>query len=376
MNMREKRMKREPIFTAMLLVFLTTGINARTQTPTPPPAPEAQLRSPAELDQMLGPIALYPDPLLAQILPAATLPSQIVLADRYVNGGGDPNLIDQQPWDPSVKALTRYPTILKWMDDNLAWTTAAGQAFLYQQPDVMASIQRLRAQAQALGNLQSTPQESVIVDNGMIDILPANPQFIYVPVYQPNVVYYQRAYGAPFISFGLGFAIGAWLNHDFDWHNHHLIVWGHNQPRPADWWSRRPGERPPVEESHAAVWHPSNRPAVGSRGLDRGWDSRPASSTLTVIGSQSRPPERRETPAPPSRQTASVAVQRPTATPRSRPASGALIGVESAHRTQQFSTRGQASRQAVTSRPAAPSTRSSAPAHSAAPSRSTSTGKR
>ena len=182
-NNPEKRMKRESIFTAMLLVFLSPGIIARAQMPAPPPAPEVQLRSGAELDQLLGPIALYPDPLMAQILPAATLPSEIVLADRYVNGGGDPNFIDQQPWDPSVKALARYPTILKWMDDNLAWTTALGQAFLYQQQDVMASIQRLRAQAQALGNLQTTPQENVIIDNGIIEIVPANPQVIYVPVY-------------------------------------------------------------------------------------------------------------------------------------------------------------------------------------------------
>ena len=83
------------------------------------------------------------------------------------------------------------------MDDNLAWTTALGQAFLYQQQDVMDSIQRLRAQAQALGNLQSTPQENVVVDDGTIEILPANPQVIYVPVYQPDVVYFQRPYGTP-----------------------------------------------------------------------------------------------------------------------------------------------------------------------------------
>ena len=79
-----------------------------------------------QLDQLLGPIALYPDPLIAQILPASTLPTQIVLADRYVSGGGDPNQIDQQPWDASVQALARYPNVLKWMDDNLNWTTEAG----------------------------------------------------------------------------------------------------------------------------------------------------------------------------------------------------------------------------------------------------------
>jgi len=138
-------MKRKYIFTGTLLVLLSSGMIARAQIPVPPPAPAGQPRSSAELDQMLGAIALYPDPLIAQILPAATLPPQIVLADRYVNGGGDLNLIDQQPWDASVKALARYPTVLKWMDDNLAWTTSVGQAFLYQAQDVMDSIQRLRA---------------------------------------------------------------------------------------------------------------------------------------------------------------------------------------------------------------------------------------
>jgi hypothetical protein len=133
-------MKGQFIIAAMLLVFLSPGIMAPAQTPVPPPAPEARLLPSAELDQLLGPVALYPDPLIAQILPASTLASEIVLADRYVNGGGDPSLIDQQTWDPSIKALARYPTVLKWMDDNLAWTTALGQAFLAQQPDVMNSI--------------------------------------------------------------------------------------------------------------------------------------------------------------------------------------------------------------------------------------------
>src|ERR1039458_5705360 len=100
------------------------------------------------LDQLLRPIALYPDPLLAEIFTAATLPAQIVMADRYVNGGGDLSAIAAQPWDPSVQGLAHYPTVLKWLDDNLPWTTEVGQAFLNQQQEVMASIQRLRLQAQ------------------------------------------------------------------------------------------------------------------------------------------------------------------------------------------------------------------------------------
>ena len=359
-------MKRESIFTVMVVVFLGGGIIGQAQEPVPPPAPEAQLRSSADLDQMLGPIALYPDPLIAQILPAATLPTEIVLADRYVSGGGDPNLIDQQPWDPSIKALARYPTVLRWMDDNLAWTTALGQAFLAQQQDVMDSIQRLRAQAQALGNLPSTPQERVIADNGSIDIVPSNPEVIYVPVYQPNVVYYQRPYGSPFISFGVGFPVGLWLDHDFDWHNHHLLVWRHDQPRPADWWSRRPSERPRAEVARATVWQASNHPRPDNRGFDRGREARPAPSTVHVIPSKPMPAEHHNT----------VVVQHPVEATHARPASGAFIGVQSSHDTHTFSTRGQESRQPAASRPAPAPAHASAPAHSEAPSHPASSGKR
>jgi hypothetical protein len=359
----------------MVLAALSTGTSAWAQILTPPPAPEAQLRAPADLDQMLGPIALYPDPLIAQILPAATLPAQIVLADRYVNGGGDPNLIDQQAWDPSLKALARYPTVLKWMDDNLAWTTDVGQAFLYQQQDVMDSIQRLRAQAQALGNLPSTPQENVVAEDGSIEILPANPQVMYVPVYQPAAVFYQRQYGNPFISFGVGLAIGGWLNHDFDWHNHHLVVWRHDQPRPSDWWSRRPQERLRPEASHAAVWQPRNRQAAAASGLDRGWTSSPARTTVSENRRQPAPVERRVTPSPPSRQPAPP-IQHPAEVPRSRPATGALIGVQSSRETRQFSTRGQESRRVSEPRPAPAPARAAPPARSESPSRSTNSGKR
>src|ERR1035438_3898202 len=149
-----------------VLVLAGTVPAARAQMGVPPPMAVYQPLSAAQLDQLLGPIALYPDPLIAQILPASTLPTEIVLADRYVTSGGDPNQIDQQPWDSSVQALARYPSVLQWMDENLDWTTELGQAFLNQQQDVMDAIQRLRWSAYNLGNLQSTPQHQVIVDGG------------------------------------------------------------------------------------------------------------------------------------------------------------------------------------------------------------------
>ncbi len=369
------KMKRISIWAGTVLACVGLGLNARSQVAAPPPAPAAQVMSADDLDQLLGPIALYPDPLIAEILPAATLPSQIVLADRYLEGGGDPNLVEQQGWDPSVQALARYPSLLKWMDDNLAWTSAVGQAFLNQQQDVMDSIQRLRAQAQALGNLQTTPQEEVLADAGTIEILPANPQVVYVPVYQPALVYSQRSYSGSFISFGVGLAIGAWLNHDFDWQDHHLIVWGHDQPRPADWWSRRPGQRPAAEAARAAVWQPHNPPSPASRGLDRGWETRQPPSTVIRIGGQSGPANQRPAPSAPARRAASSAPPQAAAAPRSRGATGALIGVQSSQQTRQFSTRGQESRQAV-ARPAASPSRPSAPARPAASRTGTAPGKR
>ena len=234
----ELRMRALFNIAVLLWVLAGPGISARAQMAVPPPMAMYQPLSTAQLAQLLGPIALYPDPLIAQILPASTLPTEIVLADRYVNGGGDPNQIDQQPWDPSVQALAHYPNVLQWMDENLAWTTELGQAFLNQQTDVMDSIQRLRWSAYNLGNLQSTPQQQVIVDGGEVEIVPVNDQVVYLPVYQPDQVFYDAASGGPFISFGIGCAIGPWLRCDFDWGHHNLIVWGRDHPRPAHWWHR------------------------------------------------------------------------------------------------------------------------------------------
>lgn len=213
------------------------------------------------------------------MLAAATLPSELVLADRYISGSGDPNQIDQQPWNPSVQAMARYPSVLKWMDDNLNWTTTLGRAFLSQQQDVMVCILRLRAQAQALGNLQSTPQQNIVADNGEIEILPANPEIIYVPSYQPEVVYYQRwSFGTPFISFGLGFPLGVWFNSDFDWRNRHLVEWGREHPRPRNWWTGRPDERR-VEVRQTTVWQAPRRDIVEATHEREEFDSRLAEKT-------------------------------------------------------------------------------------------------
>jgi len=236
----------------------------------------AQQRSPSELDQMLGPIALYPDPLVAEILSAATFPSQIVEADRYISGGGDPNQIDQQPLDPSVQGLAHYPNVLKWLDDNLPWTTQMGQAFASQPSDVMDSMQRLRAQAQSLGNLPSTSQETVTSDGGDIEIEPTDPDDLYVPDYQPSTIFYQPGI---YCTFGIGFPVGVWLVNDWDWHSHRLISWGPGHPRPGNWWHDTPVHRRTyIAQNHAPTWHPGGGGAVVSRG---GWERGYAPETIS-----------------------------------------------------------------------------------------------
>jgi hypothetical protein len=331
---------------AVLLCVFTGGVlSMRAQIAAPPPISAYQPLPAAQLDQLLGPIALYPDPLIAQILPASTLPTQIVLAYRYVSGGGAPNQIDQQPWDASVQAMARYPDVLKWMDDNLNWTTELGQAFLNQQQAVMDSIQRLRASASKLGNLQSSPQQQVITDGGDIEIVPVDPQVIYVPVYQPDQVYYDTTDGLPFMTFGIGWPIGAWLDCDFDWGNHNLIVWGRDHPRPSNWRHETSRQR---NLGHTTVWRPDNHPgAVAANRGDRGWNKNPTARPATAAVARPEPahqvPQRainvpRPTPAP-------VDHSEPISRPESN---GAFIGIQSSRDTRTYSNRGQQSMQTIT----------------------------
>ncbi len=182
--------------------------------------------SPEQLDNLLAPVALYPDPLLAQVLLAATFPDQIDEAARFVRANNDPDYIDQAAWDVSVKAVAHYPTVLFSMADKLDWTTALGQAYVNQSTDVMTAVQRLRAEAQSAGNLVTTPQQQVVEDGGYIQIWPAQPQYIYVPVYDPGLIYYRQPGYFVGISFGRAFFIGAWLNNDFDWRGHRVYYHG------------------------------------------------------------------------------------------------------------------------------------------------------
>jgi hypothetical protein len=172
--------------------------------------------SPEQLDNLLSPIALYPDPLLAQVFVAATFPDQVEETARYVRSYGQSG-VDEQNWDVSVKAVAHYPTVIEMMSDKIDWTTSLGQAYVNQSTDVAASVQRLRHLARHAGNLDSSPQEEVLEHDDYIAITPYQPQYIYVPVYDPAIIYYRRPYWGPAITFGVGYPIGAWLNLDFRW---------------------------------------------------------------------------------------------------------------------------------------------------------------
>ncbi len=212
-------------------------------------APPYTQQTPDELDQLVAPIALYPDSLVAQILAGSTYPAQIVEADRWVQANPDltgnalAHAVDQQPWDPSVKALTAFPTVLANMDKNLSWTSSLGDSYYNQQNDVMDAVQAMRQKAQQAGNLKTTQQQTVTDQDSTIVIQPASPQIVYVPAYDPWLVYGDPIlawpgwypypgiwFGGPYLSFGVGFGIGfyggygwGWNSWGWNWHNHAII---------------------------------------------------------------------------------------------------------------------------------------------------------
>jgi hypothetical protein len=207
----------------------TAAMPAPNTAAVPPAAPAAmppvQQLTQAQLDRLVAPIALYPDPLLAQVLTASTYPLEVVEAARWVNapanqvlkGDALTNALQAQNWDPSVKTLVPFPRVLENMSNQLQWTEELGNAFLAQQADVMSAVQSLRHQAMAAGNLKQTPQCRCVVQTSgeTISILPAEPQVVCVPVYRP-VVYGAWPYPAypPFafpVPVGFAYEPGFWI---------------------------------------------------------------------------------------------------------------------------------------------------------------------
>ncbi len=218
------------------------------------PPPQAGQQSPDQLQQLVAPIALYPDSLIAQILPAATYPDQIVEAERWIQEHKDPTgeslakEVDKQSWDPGVKALTQFPAVLANMNQNLAWTSELGDAYMNQQQELTQAIQTMRQRAKQAGNLQTTAQEKVSSHGQDIVIQPATTDVVYVPQFDPWLVYgdplavfpgwypYPGLFlGGPGIAFGLGFGVGffggfgwGWPHWGFDWRHGGRVEYNHN----------------------------------------------------------------------------------------------------------------------------------------------------
>ena len=273
----EIRLKRAMLvmnFSLAALLAAAPVIAEAQDNPAAPPAPAASTPEPeaaqaptpqtsfsrAELEKLLAPIALYPDSLLAQILPASAYPIQIVQVQRWLDRNADALAkndyagIDGGKYDPSVKALARFPDVIKRMSENLEWTTDLGDAFVNQPKDVADVIQDLRAKAESAGALKTSAQQTVTssVQDGrnIIAIAPTDPSMVYVPSYDPVTVYQPYSGVAPLLTYGAAaVAVGAIFANNY-WN------WGTGWVRPPVW----PGYgawRPPY-----AGWRPGS-PVVG-----------------------------------------------------------------------------------------------------------------
>jgi uncharacterized membrane protein YgcG len=287
-------------FSAWILAALATlPLSLRAQDPVQPAPFKTE-----ELEQLVAPIALYPDALVAQILMASTYPLEIVQAARWSKANPDvkekalEDAMQKQPWDPSVKSLTAFPQVLTMLNEKLDMTQRLGDAFLGQQKDVMAAIQRLRAKAQAAGNLNSGKEQKVTTEQEggttVIKIEPANPQVVYVPAYNPTIVYgpwpypayppyyyYPPAYppGGVFFSFSVGIIVGSALWGGCHWGGGNVYI-NHNNYnnfnrtdiKTGDW-QHRPEHRKGVEyrdQASRQKFGEGQRPGVDSRDSYRG----------------------------------------------------------------------------------------------------------
>src|SRR5271163_707978 len=373
----------------LALMTIPAGVNAQTssqnpsqsgaQSTSPSAAPEeyAPLTS-DELDGLVAPIALYPDALVAQVLGASTFPYEIVDAafwlkdNSTLSGESLMNAVDERSWDPAVKALTQFPSVLDNMAKNLAWASALGEASATQQQDVMTAIQRMRAKAYAAGNLKSSPEIKVVQESPQtIIIQPANPQIVYVPTYSPTVIYGTPVVTAGYtssdvaaaavLSFGVGIAVGAMINGGCcgwgysywgtNWHSR-TVIYNRNvyvgnsywrggyygggyrpgnpgyRPPPPGYRPGNPGYRPP-SSGYPGYGRPPNgstrppattlpaRPDTGNR------PSRPGDSTGTRPGAGN--PSTR--PAAGNRPSGTPA-QRPATTPSTRPSTNEARGYQ------------------------------------------------
>jgi uncharacterized membrane protein YgcG len=352
---------------ALLFAAWPQNLSAQQDEQAPAQSPQRQQytqQTPEQLEQLVAPIALYPDSLVAQILAASAFPEQVVEADRWVQAHPDlkqdalGQAVDQQPWDPSVKALTAFPSVLGNMDKNLSWTSSLGDAYYNQEQDVMNAVQAMRQRAQQAGNLKTTEQQTVTTQESTIIIEPADPEIVYVPAYDPWVIYggpivawpgwypYPGIwYGGPYLSFGVGFGIGyfggygwGWHHWGSDWHNR-VVIHDHDRyySRSNTFYNRNNYYR--GGDAHGGV----NRDRGGFNG-DRGGDRGRANAENRPPNAGGRGAESRPGAAPKPFEGDNRAA-RGYAEPRGQSGtrSGAFSGYDHGGETRNYSSRGSAS---------------------------------
>jgi hypothetical protein len=366
----------------------TAPASAPAANPSPPPSAPAKLGA-AELEKLVQPIALHPDPLIAIILPASVYPLEIVQAARFVKDTNNIPKVDEQPWDDNVKELAKFPDMIAKMDTDLTWTTELGQAFVDQPKEVMDMIQTLRGKAKKAGTLQTTKEQIVTVTNmvvvqtnmtqvvtvtnEIVQVQPSNPQVVYVPSYPPTVYYPPPAYVynpyAPLVTFGVGMAWGAILANNCNWGYGHVDVdidrnVNRNVNRNTDRNTQRSGNRASTTGTQKQ-WKPdqnrmrSSGATTASSRDARGWGSgtsqRPTAST-GARPSTGTAATRPSTGTANQRPSTGTAASRPTTgtAPSSRPSTAqapnrsqqnsAFSGVNSGSSARSSSSRGASSR--------------------------------
>lgn len=358
-------MKRDRIVVILTFCMLLGSIGCKSKQESNALAPQAPAPELKPLDQLLAPIALYPDALLAQVLASATSPKQVTAMNTWLQqnkqlqGTDLQDAANQQGFDASFVALALFPDVINMMATNIDWTTEVGTAFLSDQKGVMDSVQKLRAQAQAVGNLQTTPQQKVITETQggqqVIVIQPANPQVVYVPQYNPQTVYSSpppasstvstssssnsgNTAAAALIGFGLGVAIGSSMNSKYycapygwgawgvGWHTRRVVVVGHPWVVPP--YARYPYVRPvPMPyggyRPRPYVYAPTKVNVNVNRNVYVGGPTprpTPYTAPATRPTRPITPPPVRPTGAPAQRPASTTQATRPNSMPAQRPA--------------------------------------------------------
>lgn len=344
--------------TYMMFTLFLTLAGAFAQNDQPDERNPAFTRQ--ELDQMLAPIALYPDSLLSQILMAATYPLEVVEAARWshdnpkLSGDAAVQAVDSKDWDPSVKSLVAFPQVLQTMDRKIEWTERLGDAFLAQQAQVMDTVQNLRHKAQAAGNLRPNAQIGVQEEGDDLEIVPSNPEVVYVPYYDPTVVYgpwwwpeYPPVYWGPWAGyywnggFAWGFGIGVGVDFFFggwDWSHHRAFVHDHRHRFPHGDGGRNPWHHDPGHR-HGAPYRDDNlnrRFVRGGISVDRSGQYRGRETPVVPPGTGPGRPI-------PGQVRPELNVPRRAPAPIFEPRPHAFEGVGRGPAVRDFSARGRAS---------------------------------